>query len=231
MQADDKPTWEPPPRLPEFTIRTLRHEVGDLLQTVYASVAILNQRLPENWELERRILGDMRHRGEACKEMLDQVHDLIGTVTLNPERVDLAELVRGLTGGALSRYPLLRLHEELAPGQWVEADAKRLAGVSRFLLRHAGAAARKHLSVRVEPASEPATVAWTIEHDGSEVSVEQADALFDPANPTPRSLPHPGLLLLRKVIEMHGGSVRVQPREGGGLCYRLTLPAAGPTES
>src|SRR5262245_23193224 len=44
--------------LPEALARTLRHEVGDLLQTVYATVAILQERLPREWSLERRVLTD-----------------------------------------------------------------------------------------------------------------------------------------------------------------------------
>ena len=37
----------PPPRpMPEALARTLRHEIGDFLQKVYASVAILQTRLP-----------------------------------------------------------------------------------------------------------------------------------------------------------------------------------------
>jgi len=49
-----------PQTVPEAIVRTLRHEVGDLLQTVYAAVAILKDRLPAECQTERRILIDMR---------------------------------------------------------------------------------------------------------------------------------------------------------------------------
>ena len=35
-----------------------------------------------------------------------------------------------------------------------------------------------------------------------------------------------GLSLVRQIAERHGGSVRCEPREGGGSCFVLTLPAA-----
>lgn len=35
-----------------------------------------------------------------------------------------------------------------------------------------------------------------------------------------------GLALVRQIAEAHGGSVRCEPREGGGSCFRLCLPAA-----
>ena len=35
-----------------------------------------------------------------------------------------------------------------------------------------------------------------------------------------------GLALVRQIARAHGGSVRCEPREGGGSCFRLSLPAA-----
>jgi signal transduction histidine kinase len=35
-----------------------------------------------------------------------------------------------------------------------------------------------------------------------------------------------GLALVRQIAEAHGGSVRCEPRDGGGSCFRLALPAA-----
>jgi signal transduction histidine kinase len=34
-----------------------------------------------------------------------------------------------------------------------------------------------------------------------------------------------GLALVRQIAERHGGSIRCEPREGGGSCFVLTLPA------
>ena len=39
--------------LQEILVRTLRHEVGDLLQTVYSTVAILQDRIPPQQALEQ----------------------------------------------------------------------------------------------------------------------------------------------------------------------------------
>lgn len=36
-----------------------------------------------------------------------------------------------------------------------------------------------------------------------------------------------GLALVRQIAERHGGSVRCEPRDGGGSCFTLALPAAG----
>src|SRR5271167_293400 len=83
-----------PQSVPEAIVRTLRHEVGDLLQTVYAAVAILKERLPADCQTERRILTDMRARAESCRDLLDTLHDLVCPLTLSVDEVDLGELVR-----------------------------------------------------------------------------------------------------------------------------------------
>jgi hypothetical protein len=55
------------PRLVETIARTLRHDVGDLLQTVYSTAGIHQTRLPRDQNLERRLLADPRTRAETCK--------------------------------------------------------------------------------------------------------------------------------------------------------------------
>ena len=34
-----------------------------------------------------------------------------------------------------------------------------------------------------------------------------------------------GLSLVRQIAEAHGGTVRCEPREGGGSCFVIRLPA------
>src|SRR5262249_54470163 len=96
--------------LPEALARTLRHEVGDLLHTVYAEVAILQKRLPGHAAVEQRILADLRSRAEACKGLLDQVNDLVSpVVSLSIEQVDLAQTAAVLVAAAAPRYPKLEV--------------------------------------------------------------------------------------------------------------------------
>src|SRR5262245_45575083 len=106
-----------PHNVPEAIVRLLRHEVGDLLQTVYAAVAILKERLPPEYPTERRILTDMRARAETCRDLLDTVHDLVCPITLSLEDTDLAELVRSVAGRIGARFPrvTLRLETDTVP--------------------------------------------------------------------------------------------------------------------
>src|SRR5229473_6612485 len=104
-----EPRANPPQSLAEAAVRILRHEVGDLLQTVYATAALLQQRLPAGWDLERRILADMRARGEACRKLLDQTHDLICPMSLTQESIEWRDVLEPIVAAAAKRHPAVRI--------------------------------------------------------------------------------------------------------------------------
>ena len=79
MEITAEPTVTLSQPLMEAVARTLRHEVGDLLQTVYSAVAILQERLPPGQTLERRLLGDLRARRKAL-----QVRERVARGARNP---------------------------------------------------------------------------------------------------------------------------------------------------
>src|SRR5579875_1795595 len=93
----------------EMVVRTLRHEVGDLLQSVYSAVAILQERLPRGQSLERTILSDLRGRAEACKNELDATHDLVCPLNLNLSWVELSELASTIVAAFSLRHPGLQI--------------------------------------------------------------------------------------------------------------------------
>ena len=68
----------PSPAVPsDLVARTLRHEVGDLLQSIYSTVAIMQRLLAPEAERERRLLADLRLRAEICRDQIDAAHDLL----------------------------------------------------------------------------------------------------------------------------------------------------------
>src|SRR5262245_53276702 len=92
--------------------RLLRHEVGDLLQSIYSTVAILQERLPAERTLERRLVTDLKYRAELCKYELDAAVDLVSPLELVASRVDLTELVQAAVAQARRRLPTLPVHLE-----------------------------------------------------------------------------------------------------------------------
>src|SRR5436309_8123621 len=87
--------------------RLLRHEVGDLLQSVYSTVAVLIERLPAEMKLERRLIGDLKNRAELCKGELDAVVELVMQQPISPERIELVSLLTTLLAQVQKRFPAL----------------------------------------------------------------------------------------------------------------------------
>ena len=219
-----------PQTVPEAIVRTLRHEVGDLLQTVYAAVAILKERLPADLQTERRILADMRSRAETCRDLLDTVHDLVCPITLATEEVDVGEVFRAAAGRVGARYPRVALRVETAPVPAAQADPRRLAQLAAVLLADACAVAGAAVVCRVAPGPAPGHVTCEITDDGPGVPPDKTELLFNVLTTMPHGHLGPGLALARRIVGLHGGRISANNRREGGFRVELTLPPEPPPE-
>jgi signal transduction histidine kinase len=214
---------------PEGLVRALRHEVGDVLQTVYAAVAILQKRLPPEAAVERRVLADLRNRAEGCKRLLDNVSDLVSPLSLSIESVDLAELSRTLIPVAAARHPQLEVRALPSPPVAVPADEKRISQIGEILLNHACGAARRQVTIRTRDAFETGEAEWTITDDGPGVAPQDLADLFTPFNPNRHGSFGIGLALVQRLVSLHGGRIAFENMSGGGSCVRVWLPHKAPS--
>jgi signal transduction histidine kinase len=223
MAATGEPGLTSSPRLVEVVARTLRHEVGDLLQSVYATVAILQDRLAAGQDLEQRLLGDLKARAELCRQELDAVVDLVCPQTPALAPLDLAELAAKLVPAFARRYPALEVRYEVAGPTFVLGDARRLGQVGPMLLTSACQAAQRQVCMRVAPVG--GEVEWIVRHDGHGASDEQLSWLTQPFATTHHAQFGLGLALARRVAQLHGGGLTAENLAGGGFRVRMVLPA------
>jgi signal transduction histidine kinase len=225
MESIGQSTVVPPQRLVETLARTVRHEVGDLLQTVYATVAILQERLGPSLALEKCLLADLRARAETCKNELDAVHDLVCSLSLSQDTFDLGEVAAGLVNTYARRFPNLQVTLENAGPVVVQGDARRLAQVGSLLLLSGCQAAQKEVQVQVAADGE---AEWSIRDDGPGASAEQISWLTAPFTTTHHAQAGLGLALAGRVAGLHGGRVEAGNEAAGGFRVRLLLPLARP---
>jgi len=228
MEQARKPGPAPALTQAEALARLLRHEVGDLLQTVYASVALLKERLPAEYEMEQRILKDLRTRGEMCKRHLDNIHDLVCPVSLTLEAVDLHELTTSLAAAASRQYPQVKVQAEIDGPLALVADPRRLAQLGQTLLATACESAQNQVICRVTPGPGPRETTWTVTDDGRGVPAEQTSQLFSPLSTTRHGHLGVGLALVDKLVRLHGGRVTADNVPGGGFRVTVILPHEPP---
>lgn len=218
------------PRLPEYLVRTVRHDVGDFLQTVYSAVALLQYRLPAENEMERTILRNLRLRAGACKEMLDTLHDFVCPPSLSFASLSLTDLTRELAQSATARFPHLQIRVESEGPFPIVADGPRLGHVGGLMLANACQAARRQIVFRVAAAATPAEVEWTISDDGTSLSAEQLEQVFRPFPLSRRGTLEIGLAPARQIVRLHGGRIAAANLPDGGFQVQVFLPRQPPGE-
>ena len=80
------------------------------------------------------------------------------------------------------------------------------------------------LAVTTRPGEDGTTVVLTVCDDGVGVDPAILDNVFDPFVTSKREGVGLGLVNTRSIVESHGGSVRLVPRQARGTCVIITLP-------
>jgi len=200
--------------------RLIRHEVGDLLQSIYSTVAVLLERLPVGMELERRLLSDLKNRAETCRSELDAVVDLVSAAEPAVERTDLSAVFGQALAQVRRRFPNLPLAAQGAPAVQVVADGRALAPALFLLLTAFCQSARERMRVAFSPGERH--VDCTLERDGYPVSPEQLTWLSAPFATTQHATFGLGLALTKRAVG--GGEVDAHNRPDGGVAVRIRFP-------
>jgi signal transduction histidine kinase len=152
-------------------------------------------------------------------DLVDVLLDVVSTAQRqHPDRVLNLDLSEGVQ--QQPHAPLLRGHAALlrtALGNLVDNAAKYSGG--------------QPVDVCLEMDTETA-VRVRVEDRGPGIRPEEAERLFEPltrGSAVPADVPGfgIGLTLARRIIQQHGGTLRLRPRPGGGTIAEVGLPLAG----
>jgi two-component system, NtrC family, sensor histidine kinase HydH len=145
---------------------------------------------------------------------------------------DLAALVGGIFGLVRGRADKQRVALRLiAPATplILEADGAQLQQVILNLVLNALDAMPRTGTLEVEVRSLPGGIAELLVRDtGPGVAPEAASRLFQPFVTTKDTGLGLGLVVSRRIVEDHGGSIQAANRTEGGACFTVRLPAARP---
>lgn len=224
MEAPSQARLMQDPRLPEYLVRAIRHDVGDFLQTVYSAVALLQHRLPAEYAMERTILANLRVRAGSCKELLDTLHDFVCSPGLQYGPVQLAELTEELIKVARVRNTHLQIRLEAEGSYPLNADGPRLSHAGNLMLANACQAARREVVFRVARGASANEVEWTVRDDGPNLTAEQLETVFRPFPISRRGTLEVGLAPARQIVLLHGGRMTASNLPGNGFQVQVYLP-------
>lgn len=220
----------------------LAHELRNPLAPILNAVHLLRVGNPEAATLEwarALIERQVRQMTRLVDELLDISRISSGTITLQKKT---AELVKIMVEAVETSRPLIdaRKHTLTAvlPEHplWLEADATRLIQVVTNLLNNAAKYTAEGGRISLTADAEREQVILRVQDSGMGIAADMLPRVFDLFAQADRSLAHTqgglgvGLTLVRKIVDLHGGTVEAFSEGlGRGSTFTVRLPLAPTT--
>ena len=187
-------------------------------------------------------LAMIEQKAESISRLINDILSLetIRRDNLELGLVDLAAIAEQAVNGARLVYGErgFTFVCETAPGDYtVEGDRDRLTQVIDNLLGNAikFSPPGTTITVRVTPGEAPGSVTIEVIDQGIGIPAEKLDQIFERFYQVEHTgVAHGGgaglgLSIVQRILEAHGGSIRVTSVEGQGSTFTCTLPLAYPT--
>jgi two-component system CheB/CheR fusion protein len=229
-------------RKDEF-LAMLSHELRNPLAAIAASIHLWRRRGPEDPQLDRaRDVAERqsRHMTRLLDDLLELARITRGQITLHRQHLDLREVaeaaVRAVTPSAEARQQQLSLSLPVEPVR-VEGDPIRLAQAVGNLLNNAVKYTPPggHIWLGIQRSDRQAIV--RVRDDGIGIGPEIMPHIFDlfvqadPGAGRSQGGLGLGLTLVKRLVEMHGGSVEASSDgEGKGSEFVIQMPLLPETE-
>jgi signal transduction histidine kinase len=216
------------------------HDLRSPLARISGYADFLHAEAAGGMDAEHRHFLDRVRAG--TQQMSTLVDDLLGYAVadnqeLDKRRIELTplveEVVRERTGAAGRAATIV-----VDPLPVIEGDPTMLRQVFDNLIGNAIKYTDRDTDPYVHISSRPDHGGWLIEIDDNGIGIpdDQKDAVFTAFTRAEGSERYPGtglgLAIVHRIVERHGGDIRVEDRTGGGSRFSLTLArTAGPAGS
>jgi signal transduction histidine kinase len=213
----------------------LAHEIRNPLGVIKGSAEILAQKLDDSNPLAKELAGYIYTEVNRVSALVSRFLDFARPSQLDLRSADLTVAVERCLKtvteqGACAR---VKVQKDYAPGlAKVMLDQDLCDQVFTNLLMNACEAMGEQggeLRVRIRAGDEKAGeagVVLEVEDTGPGVPLELKEQIFNPFVTTKKSGVGLGLAIVSKIVDAHGGSLKLVSEPGHGACFRVTFPAA-----
>jgi signal transduction histidine kinase len=214
------------------------HDLRNPLGVIVGMVDLLVEELAdslgdENRELLKRVASSADYMQGLIDDMLDYSKVDAGQLELQLHPVDIAELIRqNLAFNSIlanKKGSKLRFqHEGTAP--LLNLDSRRIQQVLNNLISNALKFSVSGSIVRVTLRCSASEVTIAVADEGQGIAPDELDKLFKPYSRTrTRSTANEkstglGLAIVGRIVEAHGGQIRVESELGRGSTFSVFLP-------
>jgi len=217
-------------------LAVLSHELRNPLAPIRNSLYLLAHAAPGSDQAARAIKvidRQTQHLARLVDDLVDVTRVSHGKFELRRERLDLLEVVRRTCDDHRSIFEQrgVSLRFENAGPICVEADATRMSQVIGNLLHNSAKFTPPGGATWVTLGVEEGQAAIRIRDNGAGMQPDEVQGMFEPLTQADRSLAHShgglglGLALVKRVMELHGGSATGRSEGlGRGSEFVITLP-------
>lgn len=213
-------------------LATLSHELRNPLAALTTAAHVLKVGDPGSAAAaQARAVIDRQSRQMArlIADLLDLSAISMGKVALQRERVDLAEIVRKFVQvwRVAGRFERHAVSLELAR-VWVDADRGRIEQIAANLLDNALKFTPGGKAISLSVREEAGEALLRVADEGIGLAVADAERVFGlfVQGAESREGMGVGLALVKRLAELHGGTVRVESEgHGRGAAFTVRLPA------
>jgi two-component system, NtrC family, sensor histidine kinase HydH len=211
----------------------LAHEIRNPLGVIKGSAETLNKRLASSDAVAVELAGYISSEVNRLNSIVTRFLDFARPHELEKQPAEIEPLVERALKAAHDRWPEAKVQVErrfadgIAP---ISVDAERCEQVFTNLVMNAYEAMSPEggtLRVSINPGPTHAMhgVQVTIEDSGPGIPAEQREQIFNPFFTTKKSGVGLGLSIVSKIVDDHGGWIRVESEPGHGARFRVFLPA------
>ncbi|HEV2962145.1 MAG TPA: ATP-binding protein [Candidatus Angelobacter sp.] len=212
----------------------LAHEIRNPLGVIKGSAEILHQKLSDSDSLSRELAGYIYTEVNRLSALVSRFLDFARPSQMQLRSQQLPPIVEKSLRYVQEQKAATRVNvqREYAPAlPNVMADEEFCDVVFTNLLLNACEAmgeAGGDLKIRIHPIEkgEHKEIAVEIEDSGPGIPAESREHIFNPFVTTKQSGVGLGLAIVTKLVDLHGGAVRVTSEPGQGACFQVLFPEA-----
>jgi PAS domain S-box-containing protein len=219
-------------------LATLSHELRNPLGPIRNAAALIRLSSPADPRVQRAqviIERQVSHLARLVDDLLDVSRMSVGKIALRQETLDLgaiaASAVESVRTSAEAAHLTLE-HEIHEPHALVDGDATRLLQCMLNLLSNAVKFTPRGGRILTRVIREEQLAVFEVQDSGDGISPANLDRIFElfaqehPSGFDGNSGLGIGLALTRKLVQLHGGSVKAfSAGPGQGSTFRIELPA------
>ena len=229
-------------RLRSALLSSVSHDLRSPLASMIGAAGTLSsygEQLPpeERSQLLEAILGEGQRLDRYIQNLLDMTRLGHGTLKLNRDWVDVAEIVAAAVARLRKLFPDLRVDTVLPPDTVLLYVHPALIEQALFnILENAARFSPPGEAVRITVRGAGERLLIDVADRGPGIPEEERARIFDMFYSVARGDRAPqgtglGLAICRGMIGAHGGSVEALPGDGAGTTIRINLPLPPPPDT